>query len=73
MTGHFGQWHLNGLKGPGAPILKDDPRSPGAFGCDEWVSVTNFFDQNPLMSRGGEIKEFTGDSSDISVGEAVKR
>ena len=31
VTGHFGKWHLNGLSGPGAPILRDDPRSPGAF------------------------------------------
>lgn len=72
VTGHFGKWHLNGFKGPGAPILRDDPRNPGAFGFDEWVSVTNFFDQNPIMSRGGEFEEFTGDSSDIAVAEAVK-
>jgi arylsulfatase A-like enzyme len=53
VTGHFGKWHLNGFKGPGAPVLKDDPRSPGAFGFDEWVSMTNFFDKDPLMSRMG--------------------
>ncbi len=72
VTGHFGKWHLNGFKGPGVPILSTDPRSPGAFGFDEWLSVTNFFDQNPLMSRQGKIEEFAGDSSDIIVGEAVK-
>jgi arylsulfatase A-like enzyme len=72
VTGHFGKWHLNGLKGPGAPVLKDDPRNPSAFGFDEWVSMTNFFDQDPLMSRMGEFVEFKGDSSDIAVGEAVK-
>ena len=72
VTGHFGKWHLNGFKGAGAPVLKSDPRSPGVFGFDEWVSVTNFFDQNPLMSRMGEFVEFTGDSSDIAVGEAVR-
>lgn len=72
VTGHFGKWHLNGFKGPGAPVLRDDPRSPGAFGFDEWVSVTNFFDQNPIMSRGGEFVEFKGDSSDIVVAEAAK-
>lgn len=71
VTGHFGKWHLNGLKGPGAPILKDDSRSPGAFGFDEWVSVTNFYDVDPLMSRSGEIEQFTGDSSEIAVAEAV--
>ena len=72
VTGHFGKWHLNGLKGPGAPVLKADPRNPGAFGFDEWVSMTNFFDKDPLMSRMGEFVEFKGDSSDIAVGEAVK-
>lgn len=72
VTGHFGKWHLNGLKGPGAPVLKDDPRNPGAFGFDEWVSMTNYFDKDPLMSRMGEIVEFKGDSSDIAMGEAVK-
>lgn len=72
VTGHFGKWHLNGFKGPGAPILKGDPRSPGAFGFDEWVSVTNFYDVDPLMSRSGEIEQFHGDSSEIAVAEAVK-
>ncbi len=71
-TGHFGKWHLNGLKGPGVPILKDDRFSPGAFGFDTWVSVTNYFDQNPLLSRQGAITEFKGDSSDVIMDEAVK-
>ncbi len=72
VTGHFGKWHLDGFKGPGAPILKSDKHSPGAFGFDEWVSVTNFYDQNPLMSHQGEIIDFKGDSSDIVVDEALK-
>lgn len=72
VTGHFGKWHLNGLRGPGAPVLADDPRSPGAFGFDEWVSATNFFDRDPLLGRKGEIESFTGDSSGIAVDEAVK-
>ena len=72
VTGHFGKWHLNGLRGPGAPIFADDPRSPGSFGFDEWVSVTNFYDRDPVMSRQGEFEEFTGDSSEIAVDEAVK-
>jgi arylsulfatase A-like enzyme len=72
VTGHFGKWHLSGFRGPGAPILADDPRRPSAFGFDEWVSVSNFFDQNPLMSRAGKIEEFSGDSSEIAVSEAVK-
>ena len=72
VTGHFGKWHLNGHRGPGAPIFVDDPRSPGAFGFDEWVSVSNFYDVNPLMSRAGKFELFQGDSSEIAVAEAVK-
>ena len=71
-TGHFGKWHLDGFKGPGAPILADDPRSPGAFGFDEWISVTNYFDRDPILSRRGKFEEFQGDSSEIVVAEAVK-
>lgn len=71
VTGHFGKWHLNGYRGPGAPILRDDPRSPGAFGFAEWTSMTNFYDRNPLMSRQGDIVELSGDSSEIAVDEAV--
>jgi arylsulfatase A-like enzyme len=72
VTGHFGKWHLNGLRGPGAPILATDERHPGRFGFDEWVSVTNFYDLDPLMSRRGQVEEFQGDSSEIAVSEAVK-
>src|SRR5690606_37457517 len=71
VTGHFGKWHLNGHKGPGVPILRDDPRTPGAFGFDEWISVSNFYDVDPLMSRGGDIEQFEGDSSEVAVTEAI--
>ncbi|MEM9018038.1 MAG: sulfatase-like hydrolase/transferase, partial [Verrucomicrobiota bacterium] len=33
-TGHFGKWHLNGLRGPGVPVLAEDTHSPGAFGFE---------------------------------------
>ncbi len=71
VTGHFGKWHLNGHRGPGVPIFEDDARSPGKFGFDEWVSVSNFYDMNPLMSRAGKFEKFQGDSSEIAVAEAV--
>ncbi len=71
VTGHFGKWHLDGLKGPGVPILPNDEYHPGRFGFDEWVSVSNFYDLDPLMSRGGKIEPFHGDSSEIAVAEAV--
>jgi len=72
VTGHFGKWHLNGHKGPGVPILAEDIRNPGRFGFDEWVSVSNFYDVDPLMSRQGKIEQFKGDSSDIVVAEVSK-
>lgn len=72
VTGHFGKWHLNGYRGPGAPILASDTHNPGAFGFDEWLSVTNFFDRDPLLSRKGKIEELKGDSSEIIVAEALK-
>ena len=70
-TAHVGKWHLNGLRGPGAPILKDDIRSPAEFGFDEWLSVTNFFDMNPILSREGSFEEYEGDSSEIVVDQAI--
>ena len=71
-TGHFGKWHLNGLRGPGAPIFSEDTHHPGNFGFDEWLSLTNFFDRDPIMSRNGRIEEYSGDSSEIIVDEALK-
>ncbi|HEY5314498.1 MAG TPA: sulfatase-like hydrolase/transferase [Pirellulales bacterium] len=72
VTGHFGKWHLDGYKGPGAPVLASDPHSPGAFGFDEWVSATNFIDMDPYLGRNGVPEKLTGDSSEIVVSEAVK-
>ena len=71
-TGHFGKWHLNGMRGPGVPIFSSDERHPGRFGFDTWLSVTNFFDRNPIMSRNGTFEEFEGDSSEIIVNEALR-
>jgi arylsulfatase A-like enzyme len=71
-TAHFGKWHLNGLKGPGVPIFANDERNPGQFGFDEWLSVSNFFDIDPVMSRNGEFVEIKGESSHIVVDEALR-
>lgn len=71
VTGHFGKWHLNGFRGPGAPVLAGDRYRPSQFGFDEWVSVSNFFDLNPLLSRQGKIEPLEGDSSEIAVRQAV--
>ena len=71
-TGHFGKWHLNGMRGPGVPLLASDTHHPGVFGFDVWLSVTNFFDRNPILSRQGKFEEFAGDSSEIVVDEALQ-
>ena len=70
-TGHFGKWHLNGLRGPGVPVLATDAHGPGVFGFDSWLSVTNFFERNPLMSRNGIFVQQEGDSSEVIVEEAL--
>ncbi len=71
-TGHFGKWHLNGLRGPGVPVLKDDSHSPGKFGFDHWLTVTNFFDIDPLMSDNGSFIDLKGNSSEIIVKKALE-
>jgi len=71
-TGHFGKWHLNGYKGPGAPVLASDPRSPAGFGFDEYLSATNFIDRDPYLGRNGIPEKFEGDSSEIIVAEALQ-
>jgi len=72
VTGHFGKWHLNGLRGPGVPILAEDRFHPGRFGFDDWLSASNYFDRDPILSRRGAFKEFEDDSSEIIVTEALQ-
>lgn len=64
-TGHFGKWHLGSVQ-------KASPVSPGASGFDEWVSSPNYFDQDPVLSVQGRATPFQGDSSDLTVDEALK-
>ncbi len=71
VTGHFGKWHLNAMRGPGVPILSSDDHNPGEFGFKHWLSVTNFFDRDPIMSRMGKFEEFLGDSSEIIVEQSL--
>ena len=63
---------MNGLRGPGVPILIEDTHNPGKFGFDHWLTVTNFFDIDPLMSENGSFVNLKGNSSDIIVREALK-
>lgn len=71
-TGHFGKWHLNGLRGPGVPVLSTDSHNPSEFGFEHWLSVTNFFDRDPILSRQGAFEEYRGDSSEIVIREALR-
>ena len=71
-TGHFGKWHLNALRGAGVPVFRDDPNGPAAFGFDVWLTVSNFFDIDPLMSSNGEFVQKKGTSSEVIVAEALK-
>ena len=71
-TGHFGKWHLNGLWGPGVPIVASDTHGPGGFGFDTWLSVTNFFDRDPIMGQATGFVEPEGDSSEIIVARALE-
>lgn len=70
-TAHFGKWHLNGISGRGVPVLGDDPNHPGHYGFDYWLSATNYFDNNPLMSRMGEFVALKGESSALVVTHAL--
>ncbi len=64
--GHFGKWHLG-------PVKSDSPTNPGAMGFDEWLSHDNFFELNPSLSRnGGPPQQFSGESSEIIVDEAIR-
>jgi len=71
-TGHFGKWHLCGVSGSGIPILPDDPNHPGHYGFDEWLSATNYFGLDPLMSRNGEFVALKGESSELMVAQALE-
>jgi arylsulfatase A-like enzyme len=64
-TGHFGKWHLGSVR-------KGSPVNPGAQGFDAWVSSENYFDLDPILSDRGRAVPRTGDTSDITVDEALK-
>ena len=70
-TGHFGKWHLDGLQGPGVPILAEDAYGPASAGFGTWVSTTNYFDDFPMVSRNGVFANLEGDSSEAITREAI--
>jgi hypothetical protein len=73
-TAHFGKWHLNDVALPGEnPMPVDDPHNPGELGFDYWLSATNQFNLDPVLSRNGQIEKLKGESSEVLVNEALKR
>lgn len=64
-TGHFGKWHLGSVRA-GSPV------HPGASGFDEWLSAPNFFDNSPILSRGGRAIQTEGESSHVTVDAAIE-
>ena len=72
-TAHFGKWHLNTVALPGDnPMPKSDPHNPGELGFDYWLSATNQFNIDPVLSRNGVPEQFKGDSSEVLVNESLK-
>ena len=74
-TAHFGKWHLNDVHPAGDnPLPADDPHNPGELGFDYWLSHTNQFNVDPVLSENGVPKPFEGDSSDLdAIAEAGLR
>ena len=71
-TAHFGKWHLNAVNTPEHPLPGDDPHNPGELGFDYWLSETNQFNLNPILSRMGERVQLQGEGSEVIVQEALK-
>ena len=72
-TAHFGKWHLNQVHPSGDnPLPGDDPHNPGELGFGYWLSHTNQFNLDPVLSENGVPKQFQGDSSEVLVAEALR-
>ena len=71
-TAHFGKWHLSGNVIEEHPLRGDNPNNPGEFGFDYWVSISEQFNLNPILSRNGVAEQFEGDGSEVIVDEALK-
>lgn len=65
VTGMFGKWHVGSAQ-------SDSPVCPGNSGFEEWCIGLNFFDNNPYLSRNGQVEQVQGKGSDITVDETIK-
>ncbi|HBO44303.1 MAG TPA: N-acetylgalactosamine 6-sulfate sulfatase [Planctomycetaceae bacterium] len=63
-TGHFGKWHVGSVR-------RGSPVNPGASGFDRWVSGTNYFDNDPILSDEGTAVALKGESSMVTVDAAL--
>ncbi|NLE36977.1 MAG: sulfatase-like hydrolase/transferase, partial [Pirellulaceae bacterium] len=64
-TGHFGKWHVGSVR-LGSPV------NPAASGFDRWVSGTNYFDNDPILSDEGTAVALKGESSMVTVDAAIE-
>lgn len=64
VTGIFGKVHI-GSGQTGSPC------NPGGMGFDEWVIGLNFFDNDPYLSRNGNVEHRKGKGSVILMDDAI--
>lgn len=63
-TGFFGKWHLGSVRA-------DSPTSPGGHGFEVWSAAPNFYENDPWFSRNGKAVQVHGESSAVTVEEAL--
>lgn len=59
-TGFFGKWHIGSVQ-------KGAENNPGNAGFDEWAASPNFYDNDPMLSVNGDVKQFVGGSSMVTT------
>jgi arylsulfatase A-like enzyme len=63
-TGFFGKWHIGSVRA-------GQPTSPGGHGFDVWSAAPNFYENDPWFSRNGRAVQVHGESSAVTVEEAL--
>ncbi|MEX2381095.1 MAG: sulfatase-like hydrolase/transferase [Opitutales bacterium] len=63
-TGFFGKWHVGSVRA-------GQPTSPGGHGFDVWSAAPNFYENDPWFSRNGTATQVYGESSAVTVEEAL--
>lgn len=64
VTGHFGKWHIGSVQAA-------SPTCPGQAGFDGWLSGSNFFDNDPYLSRNGKYEQIKGPGSVITMDATI--